>query len=148
MNGKKARYTLLHGRPIVKIKIENPHNTLVSPFETLALVDTGADVSAISVELCQTLGHSFENGTSVASAFGIGSGNARTFAHSIKLTVLLPWDDESCQTFEPVKFQCDFVDQHMTFVLLGQQDFLRLFQYTQNGCAGWFSLEQLSPRQS
>jgi len=52
-------------------------------------------------------------------------------------------DAEMPQTFEPMEFPCKFIEQFLPFVLLGQRDFLRRFQYAQDGHAGWFSLEQI-----
>jgi hypothetical protein len=118
----------------------------VLPIEVLALVDTGAYASAVPAQLCPFLGHSFENGMSESSASGIGNGAVRTFVHSTKLTVSFPDvpDSEVPQTFGTIEFPCAFIEQNLPFVLLGQQDFLRLFRYTQDGHAGWFSLEQIT----
>jgi hypothetical protein len=145
MNAKKAVYRF-DDQPIVRVRLENPHDASILPFEVRALIDTGAQACAIPAYLCQTLGHSFEEGVSESYAAGIGAGAVRTFTHSTKLTVLFPneSDTEPPQTFEPIEFSCDFIDQPLPFVLLGQRDFLRLFRYAQDGSAGWFSLEQIT----
>jgi hypothetical protein len=144
MNGKKAVYQF-DKRPIVWVKLENPHDPSALPIEVPALIDTGADTSAVPAQLCPLLGHSFENGISESFASGIGKGKIRTFVHSTKLTVLFPKEAEGdvSQTFETIEFPCDFIEQTMPFVLLGQRDFLRMFRYAQDGHAGWFSLEQI-----
>jgi hypothetical protein len=143
MNAKKAVYRF-DDQPIVWVRLENPHDASILPFDMRALVDTGAQVSAVPAYLCQTLGHSFEDGISESSASGVGAEAMRTFMHSTKLTVLFPEESntESRQTFEPIEFPCVFIDQPLPFVLLGQRDFLRMFLYVQDGHDGWFSLEQ------
>ena len=145
MSGKKAVYQLVD-RPLITVRLENPHDPSAPPIEVPALVDTGADTSAVPAYLCQFLGHTFENGTSEATVSGIGTGTVRSFVHSTKLTVLFPEepDAEMPQTFEPIEFPCIFIEQNLRFVLLGQRDFLRMFQYAQDGHAGWFSLKQIT----
>jgi len=137
-------------QPIVWVRLENPLDASVLPVEVRALVDTGAYASAVPAYLCQSLGHSFEEGMSESLVAGVGAGTVRTFTHSTKLTVLFPKEQnaESLQTFEPIEFPCVFIDQPLQFVLLGQQDFLRLFRYAQDGRAGWFSLEQIPQKQA
>ena len=150
MCSKKATYQITKGiRPIVWILLENPHDASIEPIQVRALVDMGADASLIPSYLCQALGHSFEEGLSESSASGISGEALRTFAHSTKLTVLFPTesDADTPQTFDPIEFPCEFADQSLPFVLLGQQDFLRMFRYTQDGRAGWFSLEQVGASQ-
>jgi hypothetical protein len=148
MNSKKVVYQFVD-QPIVWVKLENPHDVSVSPVEVRALIDTGAYASAVPAYLCQRLGHTFEDGITESRAAGIGAGTVRTFTHSTKLTMLFPneSDTEPPQTFEPIEFSCDFIEQPLPFVLLGQRDFLRLFRYAQNGSAGWFSLEQITKGQ-
>ena len=67
MNGKKAVYQF-DKRPIVWVKLENPHDHSALPIEVPALIDTGADTSAVPAQLCPLLGHSFENGISESFA--------------------------------------------------------------------------------
>ena len=131
MNGKEAVYRFdERQRPIIWVKLENPHDPSASPIEVPALIDTGADASAVPAHFCRFLGHSFENGISESSVSGIGSGKVRTFVHSTKLTVLFPKeaDIDIPQTFETIEFPCDFIEQNIPFVLLGQKDFLRMFR--------------------
>jgi len=144
MSEKKAVYRF-DDQPIIWVKLANPHDDSIAPVEVRALIDTGAYASAVSAYLCQLLGHSFENGLSESLASGVGAGTVRSIKHSTKLTVLFPnaSNAEPSQTFEPIEFPCNFIDQSLPFVLLGQQDFLRLFRYAQDGRAGWFSLEQI-----
>ena len=145
MSGKKAVYPFDY-HPIVWVKLENPHDPSALPIEMPALIDTGAYASAVPAHLCPLLGHSFENGISESSVSGIGEGTIRSFTHSTKLTALFPEesDDEMPQTFEPIEFSCNFIEQSMPFILLGQRDFLRMFRYAQDGHAGWFSIEQIT----
>jgi hypothetical protein len=145
MNGKKVEYRL-DERPIVGVKLENPHNPSVTPIEVPALVDTGADSVLIPASYCPLLGHSFDKGLSKSATTGVGVGAMRTFKHSTKLTVLFPTEPgvDVPQTFEPIEFLCRFIDQDLRYVLLGQRDFLRMFRYAQDGHAGWFSLEQIA----
>ena len=147
LSAKKAVYRF-DNQPIVRVRLENPRDASVAPVEVRALIDTGAYASAIPASLCQLLGHSFEDGLSGSLASGIGAGTVRTFTHSTKLTVLFPKESGTDQTFEPIELSCDFIEQFLPFVLLGQQDFLRLFRYAQNGRAGWFSLEQIPQKQA
>ena len=129
--------------PIVWVKLENLHAPSVLPIEIPALIDTGADGSAIPASLCPYLGHSFEKGQSESAVSGVGQGTVRTFTHSTRMTVYSESGDTS-EAFEPIDFLCDFIEQDMPFVLLGQRDFLRMFRYAQDGRAGWFSLEQIT----
>ena len=143
MSGK-ALYSFVN-RPLVKVRLENPHNPSSLPLEVLALVDTGADSSAIPASFCPFLGHSFENGLAESSVSGVGQGTIRSFVHTTKLTVLFSAKpNEIPQSFDTVEFPCNFIEQSMSFILLGQRDFLRLFRYAQDGQAGWFSLEQIT----
>ena len=145
MSSKHAVYQFDYGpRPVVWVLLENPHNPSIRPIQYMALIDTGAHASAIPAFLCRALGHSFEDGIAESSASGIGDGAKRTFAHSTKMTVLFSTEpgDAVPQTFESIEFPCEFIDQFLPCILLGQQDFLRLFRYTQDGRDGWFSLEQ------
>ena len=146
MSGKQAVYRF-DKRPIVRVKLEYPHDPSALPVEMSALIDTGAFACAVPAHLCRLLGHSFENGLSESFASGIGAGKVRTLTHSTKLTVLFPTelDGEMPQTFEPIEFPCRFIEQSLPFILLGQRDFLHLFRYAQDGHAGWFSLEQITP---
>ena len=141
---KKAVYRF-DNQPIVRVRLENPHGDSIASVEMRALIDTGAYASAVPASLCRLLGHSFEDGLSESLASGVGAGTVRSIKHSTKLTVLFPnaSNAEPSQTFEPIEFPCNFIDQSLPFVLLGQQDFLRLFRYAQDGRAGWFSLEQI-----
>ena len=132
----------LRDSPFVRVKLENPHAS-VQPIEILALVDTGAYASAIPASFCPFLGHSFEKGLSESLTTGIGAGSIRTFAHSTKLTLLSSMEDGALPAFEPIEFPCGFIEQSLSFMLLGQRDFLRMFQYAQNGKEGWFSLERI-----
>ena len=144
MNGKKAVYQFVD-RPLVRVRLGNPHAPSAPPIDVPALIDTGADTSAVSALLCPLLGHSFENGISKSAVSGVGKGTIRSCTHSTKLTVLFPEesDVEMPQIFEPIEFPCKFIEQDLRFVLLGQRDFLRMFRYDQDGHAGWFSLEQI-----
>jgi len=141
-----VRY-LFEINPVVWVRVENPHSLCELFIHFPALIDTGADATVIPKKLCVFLGHSFEKGLSESRTAGIGSGEIRTFAHRTKLTVQCPTIHESFSmnttTFEPVEFPCDFVEQDMNFILLGQRDFLRMFRYAQDGKEGWFSLEQI-----
>lgn len=147
MCSKKAVYQFVNAtRPIVQILLENPHDSSVKPIQYPALIDTGAYTSVVPAFLCRALGHTFEDGLFESTASGIGEGARRTFTHSTKMTVLFPMesDDNSSQTFESSEFPCEFIEQFLPCILLGQQDFLRLFRYAQDGRAGWFSLEQIT----
>ena len=147
---KKATYQFAHGlRPIVRIRLENLHDSAAESVLFPAVVDTGASLTVVPAYLCRYLGHSFEDGLSVPSISGIGDGTVRAFAHSTRLTALFPdeLNADSPQAFDPFEFSCAFIDQFLPAVLLGQQDFLRMFRYTQDGRAGWFSLEQISASQ-
>ena len=61
MSNKKAVYRF-DNQPIVRVKLENPHDSSALPVHMPALIDTGAYASAMPAYLCQLLGHSFENG--------------------------------------------------------------------------------------
>ena len=133
-------------RPMVWVRLENLHDSSAASVDVPALIDTGADFSGIPARFCPLLGHSFENGLSESTVSGVGKGKIRSFVHSTKLTVLFPLKSvgEIPQTFDPIEFPCNFIEQNMSFVLLGQRDFLRMFRYAQDGRAGWFSLEQIT----
>ena len=145
LSAKKAVYRF-DNQPIVRVRLANPRDASVAPVEVRALIDTGAYASAIPASLCQLLGHSFENGTLESSVRGIGNGAIRSFVHSMKFTVLYPEEAgvEIPRTFEPIEFQCQFIEQSLPYILLGQRDFLRAFRYAQDGHTGWFSLEQIT----
>jgi len=135
-------------RPLVWLFLENLHDPDGEGFRYPALVDTGADCSAVPFSLCKHLGHVLEAGTSPSTIGGVGAGRVRTFKHATRITVLSPsagkWmpavDDV---VFSPIEFQLSFSEQELSCILLGQSDFLNLFEYAQNRSEGWFSLRQL-----
>jgi hypothetical protein len=133
---------------MVEILLENPHDHSKPPYRISAIIDTGATSTIIPYTLCEILGHSFEKGIASYTATGIGTGGIRTFVHATKLTLLEPpLETEEFSlarpAFEPIEFHLEFIEQNLPCVLLGQSDFLRLFRYTQDGDAGWFSLERI-----
>ncbi len=146
MSSEKYVYRFDH-RPIVDILLENLHDSSIPPVQVPALIDTGAAQTVVPNFLCRVLGHAFEEGTSSSTASGIGQGSIRTFVHATRLTVLQPSKDSGMSdprlpAFEPIDFQCEFIDQFIPFVLLGQKDFLQIFRFSQEGLNGWFSLER------
>jgi predicted aspartyl protease len=146
MLSKTVRYKFGY-RPIIKVLLETLHNSLVNPVKALALIDTGASVTAVPYSLCNALGHNFEKGTVASSVSGVG-GSRRTFVHATRLTILEPVINgvvvsPPTPAFEPIDFQFQFIEQHFPYVLLGQKDFLQHFRYVQNGKAGWFSLQRI-----
>jgi hypothetical protein len=75
MSGKRADYQLgINKRPIVGVRLENPHDSSVLPIEMPALIDTGADSILISASLCPLLGHSFEHGFRSRPLLELGQG--------------------------------------------------------------------------
>ncbi|GHT42463.1 hypothetical protein FACS189443_5510 [Planctomycetales bacterium] len=146
MLSKTVRYKFGY-RPVIKVLLENLHNPTIKPVKALALIDTGASVTAVPYSLCDALGHNFEKGT-VASSVSGGGGSRRTFVHATRLTILELTKDGTVTippipVFEPIDFQFQFIEQHFPYVLLGQKDFLQHFRYVQNAKAGWFSLQRI-----
>ncbi|MDR0703557.1 MAG: retroviral-like aspartic protease family protein [Planctomycetaceae bacterium] len=146
MSSKVIQYSFQY-RPIIYVLLENTHDSSVPPLRFAALIDTGATISTVPFSACKTLKHTFEQGTSPTSVFGVG-GSRRIFVHATRLTVLEPVINgvmvpPSKPIFEAIDFQLTFVEQHLSFVLLGQKDFLQHFKYVQNAQAGWFSLERI-----
>lgn len=135
-------------RPIVWLFIENPHSPENRGFRYPALVDTGADRSVVPHTLCRELGHAFDAGLSPSDAGGIGKGRMRIFSHSARITVLatpnagkIPNADD--WIFFPIEMKLAFVEQELPFALLGQADFLQLFEYSQARRDWLFSLRRL-----
>lgn len=123
-------------RPLVWLFIENPHDENNRGFRFPALIDTGADRSVAPVKLCGILGHTFDKGFSQSHAGGIGNGRICSYQHSARITVLAtpknelaPRLDEA--VFPPFAMDLGFIEQDIPFVLLGQSDFLQLFEYRQ-----------------
>jgi hypothetical protein len=146
MSSKVVQYTFQY-RPVVHVLLENLHDSSVLPLRFTAMIDTGATISAVPFSVCKILKHTFEQGNSPSSVFGVG-GSRRIFVHATRLTVLEPVINGVIvqppkPIFEAIDFQLAFVEQHLPFVLLGQKDFLQYFKYVQNAKAGWFSLEQI-----
>ncbi len=135
-------------RPVLWLALDNLHGALDEDILFPALVDTGASASVAPRALCEKLGHVFEAGTSPSSASGIGAGPLRTFKHATKLTVLATpkkggKPDRNDTVFFPLELPLSCIEQDLPFVLLGQSDFLNLFEYAQNRPEGWFSLRRL-----
>ncbi|MDR1267950.1 MAG: hypothetical protein LBK82_00350 [Planctomycetaceae bacterium] len=134
--------------PVIEILLENLHDPSKAPYRISALIDTGATSTVIPYTVCEILGHSFEKGIASYTASGIGTSGIRTFVHATRLTLLEPPQETEFfsftkPVFEPIEFYLEFIEQDLPCVLLGQSDFLRLFRYTQDGKAGWFSLERI-----
>jgi hypothetical protein len=109
-------------------------------------VDTGASHSIIPLQHCIDLGYQFESGTNPASASGVGTGKIRTFAHAMRITILSKaWFERAKlgnkTAFSPFELQIDFIEQNLPFALFGQNDFLKLFAYSQNGKRNRFALK-------
>ena len=135
-------------RPLAWLYLENLHDPGGAGFRHPALVDTGADRSVVPRDLCKHLGHVFEAGTSPSTTGGVGAGRPKTFRHATRITVLSPSNGSwmpgvDNAVFFPLEFPLSFIDQDLPFILLGQADFLNLFEYAQNRPEGWFSLRRL-----
>ena len=132
-------------RPLIWIRLENLHAPEIPPILMRALIGTGAARSVIPVDVCRTLGHDFESGSNPSAASGIGTGSIRTFTHATKLSILSTnWKETprpEAALFSSFEFQMEFVEQNLPFALLDQRDFLKYFQYTQDGGQCWFSLK-------
>ena len=135
-------------RPLIWLFIENPHDESNRGFRCPALIDTGADRSVAPIKLCPVLGHAFEQGLSESQAGGIGKGRIRSFLHSARITVLATPKNErapkhDAAVFSPIDMELGFVEQDLPFVLLGQADFLQLFEYRQIRPQWTFSLRKI-----
>lgn len=135
-------------RPIVWLFIENPHDERNPGIRFPALIDTGADRSVVPRRLCRILGHAFEAGFSPSHAGGIGKGRIRTFAHSARITVLATSDTGRAPRYEdfvfpPIEMRLSFVEQELPFALLGQADFLQLFDFRQIRAEWKFTLRKI-----
>jgi hypothetical protein len=135
-------------RPLVWLSVENGHDPGAETVRWPALLDTGADSTMAPRSLCPGAGHVFEAGTSPSFASGVGAGKPRTFQHAMRINVLAPTrrgviPPAGDTVFSPSDLSVTCIDQHLPFILLGQADFLKLFEYTQNRSEWWFSLRQL-----
>ena len=135
-------------RPLIWLSLENLHDPDGEVTIYPALLDTGADSSAVPKSLCRNLKHVFEAGTSPSTTGGVGECRVRTFCHTNRVTILESIEGDwkpgvGNKVFSPIEFSLNFIDQNLPFILLGQADFLNLFEYTQNRSEGWFSLRRL-----
>jgi hypothetical protein len=137
-----------NNQPLIWVRLENLHNPEVRPSTLLALIDTGASHSIVPLRYCKKLGHQFESGTNPSATTGVGTGCIRTFAHATKITILSKtWFEraklEDNPAFPPFELQIDFIEQNLPFALFGQDDFLKLFAYSQNGKKNRFMLKPI-----
>ena len=135
-------------RPLLWVYLENLHADGFESAAYPALLDTGADSSLAPRYICEKLGHIFDAGTEPSTAGGVGAGRLQTFKHMARITVLAtPESGEppgaGDALFSPIEFPLTCVDQFLPFILLGQADFLNLFEYAQHRPERWFTLRRL-----
>lgn len=146
--GKKKRYPFLvsaidrQPRPFVFLKIVSdaaPTRFTVMP----GLLDSGAHTSLAPRGLCSLLGLDLGAAPRCNPSTGIGGGEVPAYAHSFTLGIYdTPQIDErSIADFGPFPAGLQVLDSDFPYVLLGQNDFLSRFHFSQSMKQGWFELQ-------
>ncbi len=146
--GKKKRYPFLisavdrQPRPFVFLKIVSdaaPTRFTVMP----GLIDSGAHTSLAPRGLCARLGLDLCAAPRCAPSAGIGGLEVPAYAHSFVLGIYdTPQiDARSIADFGPFPAGLQILNSDFPYVLLGQNDFLSRFHYSQSTTQGWFELQ-------
>ena len=108
--------------PVLPIVIRNPANNF--PFQTWALIDTGADRTAIPGFIARRLGH--EIGQGKYSCGCTASGNADVYAHTCRIDILGIDNkgEPNNKTIITIPDRPIDVIENLHCVLLGVSDFL------------------------
>lgn len=126
-------------RPILPIKIINPHTNLF--LSTYGIIDTGADECAVPATYASILGHDLKKGK--ARTIGTGGGDATSYPHTTTLEIIHP---------KTYKLVCRIENAQIDFmvglpeVLLGVGGFLSNFILNINYPKSVFSLTKPKKR--
>ena len=137
----QAQGTFSEPKPILPIKITNPHNDFV--FFSWGLIDTGADSTAIPGWIAKKLGHDIKSGK--LSDCIAGGGLIRIYEHTCCIDILSMDkngrvdDNNMAITIPDGRIG---VLEHLPFVLLGVNDFLRNYVLTIDYPKQVFSIRQ------
>ena len=135
-------------RPMLWIRISNPHRKDKAVPLNLALVDTGADVCLFPGIIATNLGHDLRKGK--RKEMGTAGGSIYAYEHTSKIEILetLPDGRPGPKVlFSIAKTPIDYVDDCTSF-LLGSEKFLNKFILTVDYPKQIFSIKkpQLMPQ--
>jgi hypothetical protein len=130
-------------QPVLPIIISNPANGV--EHLTWALIDTGADTSAVPEEIAMLLYHNIRHpDVKKDCSFGI-SGHTVVFLHTFTIDVLAPkpsGEVNLAKVAMRVTKQLIPVIPQLPVVILGQKDFLQRSILTLNYPKKWFSIQR------
>jgi hypothetical protein len=130
-------------QPVLPIIISNPANSI--EHLTWALIDTGADTSAVPEEIARLLYHNTRHpDVRKDCSCGIG-GHTVVYFHTFSIAVLAPKPDGQVNLAKVamrVSRQLIPVIPRLPVVILGQKDFLQKSILTLNYPKQWFSIRR------
>ncbi|OGQ57512.1 MAG: hypothetical protein A3J24_06900 [Deltaproteobacteria bacterium RIFCSPLOWO2_02_FULL_53_8] len=107
-------------RPILGLRIINPHTG--RHFQTIGIIDTGADECAVPADLAPLLDHNLEKGLS--KKISTGNGDNVAYSHITKFELFHPATGRLLHTVSDTPI--DFLP-NLRVVLLGVNSFLSRF---------------------
>lgn len=124
------------GRPMLPIKIHNPHSG--KSLSVWGLIDTGADDCALPASYAKILGHNLLAGE--VKTISTGNGKTSAYAHTTRIDIFSQSSKEPVYTIPDTAI--DFMP-NLDSVLLGVKSFLGHFVLTVNYPRQTFSIQLL-----